>query len=280
MSQTCFSPAATTAAGYYDSDDADRFYAEIWGGEDIHVGLYASDDEPIAEASRRTVEALEALIDETISGGCRVVDLGSGYGGAARHLCRHPGIRVDAINISRVENVRHRNLNREAGLDTRITVHDASFEAVPLPDGCADVVWSQDAILHSGDRQQVMRQAARVLRPGGLMVMTDPMAADGVSADSLDAILQRIHLSDLGSPERYQAWASAAGMERDVWDERSGMLVRHYSRVRQELRRRKADLSRSISPGYLERMEAGLGHWVEGGEAGRLCWGLMRFRKP
>lgn len=27
-------------------------------------------------------------------------------------------------------------------------------------------------------------------------------------------------------------------------------------------------------------VDAGLGHWVEGGQAGRLCWGLMRFRKP
>ena len=24
---------------YYDSDDADRFYYHIWGGEDIHIGL-------------------------------------------------------------------------------------------------------------------------------------------------------------------------------------------------------------------------------------------------
>ena len=283
MSQTSFSPAATTAAGYYDSDDADRFYAEIWGGEDIHVGLYATDNEPIAQASRRTVEALEALIDDTIaaraSAGCRIVDLGSGYGGAARYLCRHPGVQVDAINISRVENSRHRSLNLEAGLQERITVHDASFEAVPLPDGCADVVWSQDAILHSGDRQQVMREAARVLRPGGVMVMTDPMAADGVAANSLDAILQRIHLADLGSPGRYQQWAEAVGLVREIWNERTSMLVCHYSRVREELRQRKAELSQSISPTYLKRMDAGLGHWVDGGEAGRLSWGLMRFRK-
>jgi SAM-dependent methyltransferase len=207
------------------------------------------------------------------------VDLGSGYGGAARHLSRQPGVQVDAINISRVENARHRSLNLEAGLHERITVHDASFEAVPLPDGCADVVWSQDAILHSGDRQQVMREAARVLRPGGVMVMTDPMAADGVTADCLNAILQRIHLADLGSPGRYHEWAEAVGLAREIWNDRTSMLVRHYSRVREELQRRKAELSQTISPTYLERMDAGLGHWVDGGEAGRLSWGLMRFRK-
>ncbi|KZR85630.1 cyclopropane-fatty-acyl-phospholipid synthase family protein [Synechococcus sp. MIT S9504] len=281
---SAYSAAASTAADYYDSDDADRFYAGIWGGEDIHIGLYESPEEPIATASRRTVDALIALMGQPPASDTattlQVVDFGSGYGGAARRLCDSPGIRVDAINISAVENNRHRLLNQEAGLSERITVHDASFEAVPLPDGCADVIWSQDAILHSGDRPRVMREAARLLKPGGVMVMTDPMAADGVNADSLTAILDRIHLADLGSPERYQHWASEAGLTRTAWHDRTPMLIEHYSRVRLELRRRRKDLECSITPGYLERMDTGLGHWVDGGQSGKLSWGLMRFSKP
>ena len=279
-----YSQAASTAANYYDSDDADRFYAGIWGGEDIHIGLYESSDEPIAIASRRTVDALIELIGAPLQAksttDLRLVDFGSGYGGAARRLCSSPGVRVDAINISAVENARHRHLNEEAGLSERITVHDASFEAVPLSDGCADVIWSQDAILHSGDRRAVMKEAARLLKPGGVMVMTDPMAADGVNADSLTAILDRIHLADLGSPERYRGWGNEAGLTRTDWNDRTTMLVEHYSRVRIELRRRRQDLENSISPDYLERMDAGLGHWVEGGQSGKLSWGLMRFTKP
>jgi len=279
-----YSQAASTAANYYDSDDADRFYAGIWGGEDIHIGLYESSDEPIAIASRRTVDALIELIGAPLQAkpttDLRLVDFGSGYGGAARRLCSSPGVRVDAINISAVENARHRHLNEEAGLSERITVHDASFEAVPLSDGCADVIWSQDAILHSGDRRAVMKEAARLLKPGGVMVMTDPMAADGVNADSLTAILDRIHLADLGSPERYRGWGNEAGLTRTDWNDRTTMLIEHYSRVRIELRRRRQDLENSISPDYLERMDAGLGHWVEGGQSGKLSWGLMRFTKP
>ena len=279
-----YSEAASTAANYYDSDDADRFYARIWGGEDIHIGLYEVADEPIATASRRTVDALIELMDQPLPSNeastLRVVDFGSGYGGAARRLCSSPGIFVDAINISAVENNRHRLLNQEVGLSERITVHDASFEAVPLQDGFADVIWSQDAILHSGDRRTVMREAARLLKPGGVMVMTDPMAADGVTADSLTAILDRIHLADLGSPERYQRWGTEAGLTRTAWHDRTPMLIEHYSRVRLELQRRRKDLESSITSDYLERMDAGLGHWVDGGQSGKLSWGLMRFNKP
>ena len=38
-----------------------NFYFHIWGGEDIHIGLYRSDDEPIANASRRTVHRMAEL---------------------------------------------------------------------------------------------------------------------------------------------------------------------------------------------------------------------------
>ena len=54
--------ATRVARDYYNSTDADNFYFHIWGGEDIHVGLYESDDEPIAEASRRTVERMASHV--------------------------------------------------------------------------------------------------------------------------------------------------------------------------------------------------------------------------
>ena len=245
---------------------------------DILIGLYETADQPIAAASERTVLALIDLAGPAPAEGC-VVDLGSGYGGASRRIAKQWQVNVHAVNISAVENMRHRDLNNAAGLAKLIKVHDASFEEVPLPDGIADVVWSQDAILHSGNRLQVMNEVSRLLKPGGVFVLTDPMACDGIEANALQPILDRIHLSDLASPDRYRIWAEASGMTRDVWQERTEMLVRHYTRVREELRRRHQELASVISTDYLSRMDAGLGHWIEGGSQGRLCWGLMRFTK-
>jgi SAM-dependent methyltransferase len=276
---SCNARASAVASAYYDSSDADCFYAAIWGGEDIHIGIYHDPQESIAAASARTVTTLMELA----GGGSpdwTVVDLGAGYGGASRRLANSWGCRVEAVNISSVENGRHRALNRAAGLEGRIRVHDASFEACPLEDGCADLAWSQDAILHAGDRQEVLREVKRLLRPGGAFVFTDPMAADGVDSVRLRPILERIHLGDLGSPSRYRAWAEQAGLVCEHWSDHTDMLVSHYTRVREELRRRRDELAATINCGYLDRMDAGLGHWIEGGQAGLLSWGLMRLRRP
>ncbi|HEX5421223.1 MAG TPA: SAM-dependent methyltransferase, partial [Gammaproteobacteria bacterium] len=88
-----------TARDYYNSGDADNFYFTIWGGEDIHIGLYASDDEPIAQASERTVAAMASKLQGLAAQSC-MVDAGAGYGGAARWLARHAGCRISCVNLS------------------------------------------------------------------------------------------------------------------------------------------------------------------------------------
>ncbi len=54
------------------------------------------------------------------------------------------------------------------------------FEDIPEPDASVDVVWSQDAILHSDQREKVLPEVFRVLKPGGEFIFTDPMQADDV----------------------------------------------------------------------------------------------------
>ena len=74
----------------------------------------------IFDASRRTVERI-ALRLENLPEGTHVLDIGSGYGGAARFLARSYGCLVSALNLSDVENETARRLNEEQGLDHRLS---------------------------------------------------------------------------------------------------------------------------------------------------------------
>jgi sarcosine/dimethylglycine N-methyltransferase len=273
-----YSEAVATAREYYNSDDADNFYATIWGGEDIHIGLYQSDEESIIDASHRTVRHMAELLTG-VGPETRVLDIGAGYGGAARYLAETFGCSVTALNLSEKENERDREINRERGLADKITVVDGSFEAIPAADASFDVVWSQDAILHSGNREKVLEEVARVLKPGGQFVFTDPMQADNCPDGVLQPILDRIHLSSLGSPRFYRDTAGKLGMSEKLFDEMTQQLVKHYSRVLQETERREDDLQKVVSRAYIERMKKGLGHWIDGGKNGYLAWGTFVFVK-
>lgn len=273
-----YSTAVNTAREYYNSNDADNFYFTIWGGEDIHIGLYETPEEPIFDASRRTVKRMASFL-EGLDENSRVLDIGSGYGGAARYLAKNFGCRVVALNLSETENERNRTMNQEQGLDHLIEVIDASFEDIPYPENTFDVVWSQDAILHSGDRPKVLDEVSRVLKPGGRFVFTDPMQSDDCPEGVLQPILDRIHLETLGSPAFYREKAKALGMAEEQWEDHHEQLPTHYGRVLKETEQRENELANEVSQEYIERMKKGLQHWVDGGNNGHLAWGIFCFRK-
>jgi SAM-dependent methyltransferase len=268
-----YSPAVTTARDYYNSTDADNFYAIIWGGEDIHIGLYEEPDEDIGRASRRTVERMAGWV--RLRPDTKVLDVGSGYGGAARFLAKTYGCRVTCLNLSEVENERNRALSREQGVDHLVEVVDGSFEDLPFEDNSYDVVWSQDAFLHSGDRSRVLEEVARVVRPGGELIFTDPMAADGCPPSALTPILERLSLESMGSPDFYRRQLYRLGMKSVEFRDETPQLARHYQRVLDETERRDGELEGRVSQEYRARMKAGLQHWVEGGNAGNLAWGFL-----
>ncbi|MGD9852802.1 MAG: methyltransferase domain-containing protein [Nitrospirales bacterium] len=273
-----YSPTVDTARVYYNSSDADRFYATIWGGEDIHIGLYESDNDSIFEASRRTVKKMAGYV-ENLNAESRVLDIGSGYGGSARFLVKQYGCQVGCLNLSEVQNQRNRTVNQKEGISLSINVVDGSFEDIPMPDHSVDLVWSQDAILHSGNREKVFQEVYRVLAKGGQFIFTDPMKREDCPADVLQPILDRIHLDSLGSIDYYRKLAAQVGFKEIRVEDLTSNLTAHYGRVLQELVAQRHALIRVCTEEYLANMKIGLQHWVDAGKAGHLSWGILQFRK-
>lgn len=269
---------ANIAKNYYDSEDADNFYYNIWGGEDIHVGWYQSDSEPILDASHRTVEKMVEKLPQ-LTADSKVIDIGAGYGGSARHLAKTFGCQVECLNISEKENDKNIQKNKEQGLDHLINVYQGNFEEIPYDSETFDVVWCQDSILHSGNKKAVFEEVARILKSGGHFIFTDPMQIDNCPEGVLDPVLNRIHLDSMGSVGKYREFAKEVGLQEVEVEEHPKLLPTHYGRVLEELKRNEAKLQGKVSQEYIDRMKEGLGHWVEKGNNGYLNWGIVHFKK-
>ena len=271
-----YSSAVNTARDYYNSEDADNFYYHVWGGNDIHVGLYETPDQDIDTASRRTVERMASKVEITPE--TRILDIGAGYGGAARYLARTYGCKVACLNLSEVENQRNIEFNRAEGLDGLIEVKDGSFEDIPYQDNAFDLVWSQDAMLHSGDRGRVLEETTRVLKPGGDFVFTDPMSSDDAARKDLEPILDRLSLDSMGSPGFYRKELARLGLQTFDFEDLTSYLPLHYGRVLEVLESREQELSDRIGEQYRTSMKTGLRNWVNGGNTGSLAWGIVHAR--
>lgn len=275
-----YSNVVRTAQEYYNSDDADNFYYHIWGGEDIHIGIYETPDEDIASASQHTVDALASQYQTDLDKQIRIIDIGAGYGGSARWLAKNFGCQVTCLNLSEAQNARNRAKSTEQGLADRIKVIDGSFEDNPAADETFHLAWSQDAILHSGQRERVLQEVDRILKPGGEFIFTDPMQADGCPDGVLQPVLDRIHLDSLGSFGFYREQARKLGWQEAGIFDLTPQLITHYTRVREELNQQRSQLAGKVSDEYIVNMLQGLGHWIDAGEKGYLSWGILHFRKP
>jgi SAM-dependent methyltransferase len=113
----------------------------------------------------------------------RVLDVGCGHGlmllGAAKHLTSGRAIGIDIWSEedqkSNSADATVENARRE-GVDDRVELLNADAREIPFPTGSFDVVISSFAIHNIYDRDQrdqAIRELARVLKPGGLLAITD-----------------------------------------------------------------------------------------------------------
>jgi SAM-dependent methyltransferase len=100
----------------------------------------------------------------------RIVDIGCsfGYGSAAIGAGGPPGRRV--IGVERDPD----HLAAASQSFPWVTILDADATELPVPDGCADAVTLLDVVEHISHPERVLAEARRVLRPGGVIVVSVP----------------------------------------------------------------------------------------------------------
>jgi arsenite methyltransferase len=131
-----------------------------------------------------------------LKGDERLLDIGCGRGAvllmAAQHLPRGRAVGVDVWSTrdqsGNAEQVTRQNAALE-GVAERVELHTADMRQLPFDDGSFDVVVSSLAIHNvpgAGERAKALREAARVLKQGGKLMIAD-VRHTGAYARELEA---------------------------------------------------------------------------------------------
>jgi demethylmenaquinone methyltransferase/2-methoxy-6-polyprenyl-1,4-benzoquinol methylase len=102
-----------------------------------------------------------------------VLDVATGTAAVAIELVRRHGCRVIGVDQSREMLAAGRERVRAAGLDGRVALEEARAEALPFEDGAFAGLTFTYLLRYVDDPAGVLRELARVVRPGGTVAMLE-----------------------------------------------------------------------------------------------------------
>jgi len=187
-------------------------------GDPITSNLYDA-----SQAQQITEEALLASLGcgnptalAKLNPGEVVLDLGSGGGIDVLLSAKRVGPTGKAYGLDMTdEMLALANENkRKAGVEN-VEFLKGEIEHIPLPDDCVDVIISNCVINLSADKDRVLREALRVLKPGGRFAVSDVVTRGEMPAEIRQSVLLWVgFVAGALEENEYRSKLASAGFEK------------------------------------------------------------------
>jgi tocopherol O-methyltransferase len=194
----------TTEASYKDGWDLDNSLALHYGYKDAR-----------AKTFRQSLLRMNEVLMEMagIKQGMRVLDAGCGVGGSSIYLSQRTGCSCAGLTLSEAQAVKARQWVAKKQLSHLVTIEAASYMNCGHPDASFDVVWGLESICYAPDKAAFVKEAFRLLKPGGRLIIADGMvtAFENNQHPVIQKWLEGWRVNYLESPARFERFFKEAG---------------------------------------------------------------------
>ncbi|MCH8056655.1 MAG: class I SAM-dependent methyltransferase [Proteobacteria bacterium] len=169
------------------------------------------------ELTNRTVAAMN------LPAGAAIADLGCGTGTTAIMLARYYDFVVSAVDIS-AANI-ERAVQRMGADQTTVRFYQADAHQLPFNDSELDGLIAECSFSLFSERETVLAEIRRVLKPGGKLAITDMATSGALPEDIAGVLAPWTCLADAVDQETYLEMFAAAGFKiQTMADESAGLI--------------------------------------------------------
>ncbi len=140
----------------------------------MHYGYWDEDTKNHSDSLLHMNRALGRKLD--IKPGSKVLDAGCGIGGSSIWLAKNFDVEVTGITLTASQVGRAESYAKQKGVADRVTFREADYTNTPFEDESFDIVWGLESICYAVQKKDFVKEAYRVLKPGGQIVVADGFA--------------------------------------------------------------------------------------------------------
>jgi SAM-dependent methyltransferase len=181
----------------------------------------------VRQVAARTAQRSAIEPPGTVARAPHIVDLGCGVAASLCYLARLLPITGTGVTLSPIQVRAARERIASAGLSERVACIEGDYG--DLPDGmqAADVAYAIESFVHGPDPARFFAEAARLVRPGGVLVICDDVRRRATSREAERAIRRfRLgwHVNSLLEADELRSLAGAGGFEHSSTEDLSSYL--------------------------------------------------------
>lgn len=223
---------------YYDQAEVD--YRLVWhlGSEmAMHYGFWEIGVKSLSQALQRENQVLAKLAK--IKKEDRVLDAGCGVGGSAIFLAKTFGCQIIGVTLSSHQVEMARKNAKKHGVEDLAAFKVMDFSKTNFKNDYFDVVWAIESVCHSPDKKKFVKEACRILKPGGRLAVADGFLTREPSRYSLkekrliDQWLRGWGVDFLESPGNFQGYLQSAGFKKISCSDKTKLVMPSAQRLYQ-----------------------------------------------